>query len=112
MDGDPPQCRQSQTPEIQPFYDRSKIEVRRPLSGKARDCIRNMRQGRRLVGEYMEEFHNLVCCVDCLEEILVSWFKDRLNNDLYNAFVTQEVPAHLHDWYILAEEAEINQARN
>lgn len=64
-----------------------------------------------VTAQWMVTLHN-VCCVDCLEEILVSWFKDRLNDNLYNACVTQGALACLHDWYILAEEAEINQARN
>lgn len=45
-------------------------------------------------------------------DILVSCFKDGLNDDLYHACIIRGVPACLHDWCILAEEAEINQAQS
>lgn len=40
--------------------------------------------------------------------ILVSCFKDGLNDDLYHAYITQGASVRLHDWGILAKEAEIN----
>lgn len=50
--------------------------------------------------------------MDSPEEILSSWFMDGLNDNLYEAYVDCGDLVLLHDWYILAEEAEIDQARN
>lgn len=55
---------------------------------------------------------DLACHIDWPEDILVSWFKDGLNNDLYNACLAQGAPNRLHDWYVLAEEVEMDMARN
>lgn len=79
---------------------------------KVHNRIRVMKQGRQLVAEYTEEFRDLTCCMDWLEDILVSWFKDGLNDDLYNACQAQGAPNCLHDWYVLAEEVEMDMARN
>lgn len=49
---------------------------------------------------------------DWLEDILIGCFKDGLNNDLYKACVSRGAPLILHDWYVLAEEVEIDQAHN
>lgn len=38
---------------------------------KARDCIKTMRQGRRTVMEYTEEFCDLACRLDWPEDILI-----------------------------------------
>lgn len=49
---------------------------------KARDHIKTMNQGRRVRAEYTEEFHDLVCNLnDRPEDILISCFKDGLNNN-------------------------------
>lgn len=61
--------------------------------------------------KYTKEFRDLASFLNCLEDILVICFKDGLNSDLYHACIARGVPACLHDWYILAEEAEIDQAR-
>lgn len=79
---------------------------------KARDRIKNAQQGRRRVAEYTEEFRNLAYRLDWPECVLVTYFKDGLNDDLYTACVARGDPARLHDWYMLAEEVEIDQARN
>lgn len=76
---------------------------------KVRDCIKTMCQGCRVVAEYTEEFHELACR---LEDILISCFKDGLNDNLYNAYVLRGGPAMHHDWYVLAEEVELDQERN
>ncbi|XP_060541565.1 zinc finger protein 213-like [Pantherophis guttatus] len=79
---------------------------------KARDRIKVVRQGRRPVAEYTEEFWDLACRVHWPEDILVSCFKDGLSDDLYNACVARGAPNDLHEWYVTAEEAEIDMARN
>lgn len=71
-----------------------------------------MRQGHLPVAENTEEFQDLACCLDWLEDILVSCFKDRLNDDLYHACITRGALNHLHNWHILTEEAEIRQAED
>lgn len=48
--------------------------------------------------------------MDWPEDVLVSWFK--LNDNLYHACLACGAPNHLHKWYILAEEVEIDLARN
>lgn len=52
---------------------------------KARDRIKTLRLGHRAVAEYTEEFHDLECRLNNWpEDIFISCFKDRLNDDLYN----------------------------
>lgn len=66
-----------------------------------------------MVVEYTKELHDLVCQLnDWPKDILISCFKDGLNNDLYNTCISWGAPAILHDWYILAEEVAIDQACN
>ncbi|KAG8147178.1 hypothetical protein E2320_022811, partial [Naja naja] len=62
--------------------------------------------------EYTEEFHNLASRVDWQEDILVYWFKDGLNNNLYMACLACGAPNLLHEWYLMAEEVEIDMAHN
>lgn len=77
---------------------------------KARDHIKTMQQGCRAVTEYTEEFRDLVCCLNRPEDILMSCFKDGLNDDLYTTCITRRASAH--DWCVLAKEVEIDQAQN
>lgn len=64
------------------------------------------------MAEYTEELCDLACQHEWPEDILVNCFKDGLNDDLYNACVVRGDTATLHDWCVLAEEVEINQARD
>lgn len=82
-----------------------------PLAdSKARDCIKTMCQGLRVVAEYTEEFCDLACRLnDWLEDILISCFKDGVNNDLYNACVPCTPPQLICH---MAVEVEIDQACN
>lgn len=79
---------------------------------KAWDCIKMVVQGLYPIAEYTKEFRDLVCCLNSPEDILESCFKDGLNDDLYHACIVQRALAHLHDCCILAEEVEIDHARN
>lgn len=79
---------------------------------KARDSIKMVRQGCFPEAEYTEEFQDLACCLNWLKDIQVSCFKDGLNNDVYHACIIRGALAHLHDWCILAEKAEIDQMQN
>lgn len=58
----------------------------------------------------MEEFQALASRLNWLEEVLVGHFKGRLNDDMYYVCIPRGDPDRLHDWYNLAEEAEIDQA--
>lgn len=49
--------------------------------------IKTLRQGRWPVAEYTDVFCDWACCVDWPEDILVSCFKDEVNNDLYHACI-------------------------
>lgn len=69
-----------------------------------------VKQGHQLVAEYTKEFRDLTYCMDWPENILVSWFKDGLNDDFYHVCLARGALDHLHDWYILA--VEIDVARN
>lgn len=51
-----------------------------------------MRWGRRLAAKYTEEFWDLACCLNWPEDILVSSFKDGLNDDLYTACIARPLP--------------------
>lgn len=81
-----------------------------PADCKAHDHIKTMQQGRWLVAEYIEKFQDLACHLDWSEVILMSCFKDGLNDNLYTACITRGAPARLHDWCLLAKEVEIDQA--
>lgn len=63
---------------------------------KVHNPIRIMKQGCRLVAEYIEEFRDFTCPRDWPEDILVIWFKDGLNYDLYTTCLAQGAPNHLH----------------
>lgn len=76
-----------------------------PADQKARGHIKIIREGCRAVAEYTNEFRGLACYLDCC-------FKDELNDDLYNACVARRTPSTLHNWCVLAEEVEIDQAPN
>ncbi|KAM3851033.1 uncharacterized protein M6D78_016043 [Vipera latastei] len=75
---------------------------------KARERIKTVRQGRRTVAEYTQEFRAIASKLNWPEDILLSHFKDGLNYDLYDACLPRGDPYHLDDWYVLAEEVEID----
>lgn len=56
---------------------------------KARDRIKTVWQGCQLVTDYTKEFPDLACLLDWPEDILMSYFKDELNNDFYNACIAR-----------------------
>lgn len=56
----------------------------------ARERIKTVRQGHCPVAEYMEEFRDLASRLNWLENVLVSHFKDGLNDDLYHASISLE----------------------
>lgn len=62
------------------------------------------------MAEYTKVFHDLVYQLnDWPEDILISCYKGRLNRDLYNTCILRRASATFHNWYVLAEEVEIDQ---
>ncbi|XP_013913641.1 PREDICTED: sugar phosphate exchanger 3 [Thamnophis sirtalis] len=93
------------------------MALRRRFEDPLADCkpcdrIKVVKQGRQPVEEYIEEFRDLAYHVNWLDDILVNWFRDGLSDELYNACVARGSPTHLHEWYLIAKEAEIDMARN
>lgn len=76
-----------------------------------RDHIKTIHQGHRGVAEYTKEFRDLACqLTNWPQDILISCFKDGLNNDIYN--ISRGASSTLHGLYILAKEVEIDQVYN
>lgn len=64
------------------------------------------------MAEYTKVFRNLACRLDWQEDIFISCFKDGLNDGLYNACVARGALATPHNWCVLVEVVEIDQAHN
>ncbi|KAK9395050.1 Retrotransposon-derived protein PEG10 [Crotalus adamanteus] len=102
----------SNAPELSNF-NRFMSSLRRrfedPLADrKARERITTMKQGKRPVAEYTQEFRAIASKLNWPEDILLGHFKDGLNYDLYDACLPRGDPHQLEEWYVLAEEAEID----
>lgn len=74
---------------------------------KARDCIKTISYGCRVVAEYTQEFCDLTWRLNDWPSYSAA-LKDWLSDETYNF---QGYPSTLHGWIVLAEE-EIDLARN
>ncbi|KAK9391861.1 Retrotransposon-derived protein PEG10 [Crotalus adamanteus] len=86
----------SNAPELSNF-NRFMSSLRRrfedPLADrKAHERIKTMRQGKRPVAEYTQEFRAIASKLNWPEDILLSHFKDGLNYDLYDACLPRGDP--------------------
>lgn len=71
--------------------------------------IQAIRQGSQPVMEYIQEFSRLVGKLrHWLEQLLVHYFRDSLNTELYYTCLPQGLPDWLQDWYQLATNMELN----
>lgn len=60
---------------------------------------------------YNQELHKLVCWLaDWPKDILIKWFQDGFNNDVYNTCISWRALRTLCQRYMLAEEVEIDLA--
>lgn len=84
------------TPELRNFNRFMTVLCHRfegPLVGrKVRECKKTIWQCHTVMAEYIEDFYNLAYRLNWPEDILISCFKDGLNNDLYNACVAFKGP--------------------
>ncbi|XP_058041525.1 receptor activity-modifying protein 1 isoform X1 [Ahaetulla prasina] len=80
---------------------------------KAKSRMKTIRQGRRPVADYSQEFSDLVPLMRGWSEVtLVDIYKDGLNGDLYELCRAQASPTTLYDWYTLAAEMEIELVKD
>lgn len=80
---------------------------------KARIRMKGIQQGRRSVADYVQEFRELTpYMTGWSEAALLENFKDGLNEEIYRDCRARGIPDDLHDWYVMAEDVEIEIARS
>ncbi|XP_058041925.1 uncharacterized protein LOC131199783 [Ahaetulla prasina] len=80
---------------------------------KAKGRMKTIRQGRRPVADYSQEFSDLVPLMRGWSEVtLVDIYKDGLNGDLYELCRARASPTTLYGWYTLAAEMEIELVKD
>lgn len=76
---------------------------------KAMTQINSIRQGKRSVAAYIQEFRSLAgWLVDWSQAMLIKYFWDRLNREIIFTCLSRGVPRTLHQWCMLAGEVEID----
>lgn len=79
---------------------------------KAMTKIKTIRQGRQPIASYIHEFWSLASkLTNWLQDILIEYFQEGLSNKVFHTCLSHGSPRTLQDWYILADEMEINLAR-